>query len=267
MRGLRINAVLHFAALASVPESLEAPETYWRTNLDGTRHVVESMVETGVQRLVMSSTAAVYRHGLDRAIREDDPTDPFTPYGASKLAAEHLARDLARRHGMTAVALRFFSGAGADVDGRHGEARRHETHVVPLLLQVALGRRAEFQVFGTTLDTPDGSCIRDLISVQDLSEIHIRALTTPVGATFLACNVGSGKGVSVLQLLETARRVTGHPIPHLPADPRPGDPPVLVADISLARRLFDWRPRQSNTDAILRSAWAWHSGHPDGYPA
>lgn len=264
-RSCGITAVMHFAALASVPDSLRRPADYWRVNAMGTLSVLAAMRQAGVPRLVFSSTAAVYRHGLDRPIGEEDPTDPATPYGSSKRAAEWLIRDFALAHGLTAVGFRYFNGCGADEDGRHGEARRRETHVVPCLLAAALGDAPCFTLYGSDLPTRDGSCVRDFVSIQDLAEAHWLGLTGPMAAPFAVFNLGSGVGVTVLELLAAARRITGRPIPVRSAPPRPGDPPVLVADIGKARQQLGWRPRRSAPDQFLRTAWLWHRQHRQGY--
>ncbi len=264
---LDINGVIHAAALASVPESLEDPDGYWSVNLDGTRAVLQAMRAAGVRQLVMSSTAAVYRSGLAAPVSETDPLDPATPYGASKLAAELAARDQARRHGLDVVALRYFNAAGADADGCHGEARAHETHAIPLLLDTALGRRKAFEIFGKLWPTPDGSCVRDYVSITDLARAHILALTARLDAPFTVCNLGAGAGVSVRELVAAVRQITGRPVPVREAAPRPGDPAMLVADIRHAGQMLGWRPEQSSLDAILSSAWAWRRSHPGGYGA
>jgi UDP-glucose 4-epimerase len=264
MRDHGVTDVLHAAALASVPESFDRPDAYWRVNLDGTRSVMAAMLSAGAGRIVFSSTAAVYRHGAARPIREDDPLDPLTPYGSSKLAAAHLIRDLAARHGLTAVELRYFNASGADPDGQHGEARAHETHAIPLLLKTADGLRPVFDIFGDGFDTPDGTCIRDYVSVIDLAEAHLRAVTRPIPGGHAVCNLGAGQGVSVRELFELAREVTGRDIAHRVSPPRPGDPAWLVADITCAGAVLDWRPTLSLRD-ILRSAWAWQQARPTGY--
>lgn len=259
-----ISAVLHAAALASVPESFDQPEAYWRVNFDGTRSVMEAALANGVPRIVFSSTAAVYRHGAQRPIHEDDPLDPATPYGSSKLAAAHLIRDMAVKHGMTAVEFRYFNASGADADGQHGEDRAHETHVIPLLLKTAAGQRPAFDMFGTDFDTADGTCIRDYVAISDLADAHLRALTRPTPAPHVVCNLGGGTGVSVRELHAAAERVTGRSIPHRLSPPRAGDPAWLVADITRAAEVLEWRPTTGLSD-ILKTAWAWQDQNPGGY--
>jgi UDP-glucose 4-epimerase len=265
MRDLGVDAVLHTAALASVPESFERPNDYWSINFDGTRSVVEAMLQSGANRIIFSSTAAVYRHNKDRALREDDPLEPATPYGASKLAAELVIRDYARKYGLRGIAFRYFNAAGADVDGRHGEARSRETHAIPVMMEVALGRRPFFDVYGTALETRDGSCVRDYVSISDLVRAHRQALTAPLDEPYLVCNLGTGSGASVRELLQAGRRVTGQPIAHRDAPPRPGDPPFLVADGARARRVLGWTPSQSQLDSIVASTWKWYRTNPGKY--
>ncbi len=265
IRDLNIDSIIHFAALASVPNSLHQPAEYWSVNVQGTYSLLVAMMNTGVKRLVFSSTAAVYDLAGQSPFREDDALRPATPYGSSKLAAEYLIRDFARAYLMTAVALRYFNACGADADGMHGEARRDETHVCPLLMEVAVGNRPHFSIFGTDLDTRDGTCIRDMVSVQDLVQAHLLGLTCSLVEPFTVCNLGSGGGTSVLELLEKAREVTGRPIPHRVAEPRAGDPAVLIADISAAQRVLGWQPVCSDEASFLETAWKWHSNHPNGY--
>lgn len=260
-----ISHVVHLAALASVPESLLDPAGYWSVNLEGTRCLLEAMRQTGAHTLVLSSTAAVYAHGLGQPIREDDRTEPQTPYGASKLAAEHLLAGYAAAYGMAGMALRYFNAAGADADGQHGEAHRHETHAIPLLVQSALGQRPAFRLFGTDWPTPDGTCIRDFVSVLDLARAHLLALQRAEAGRLQIFNLGSGQGCSLRALLEAAQDLLGAPVPHLQEPPRPGDPARLVADITRARTELGWEPLHSDLCSILGSAIAWHRRAPQGY--
>jgi UDP-glucose 4-epimerase len=260
LRDRRIDHVVHFAARTSVPESILDPSGYWSTNVDGSRSLLEAMRATRVSRIVFSSTAAVYAHGFDRPIVETDPIAPATPYGTSKLAVEHLLQGYADAYGFGATALRYFNAAGADASGAHGEAHRHETHVIPLLVQTALGQRDVFRIFGSDWPTPDGSCIRDFIAVQDLAAAHLLALQKLETGKMERYNLGSGKGTSVLELLRAAQAVTGGAVAHSKEASRPGDPAMLVADISKAARGLGWQPRHSSPEAILANAWRWHKG-------
>lgn len=260
LRDRQITHVVHFAAKTSVPDSIRDPSGYWSTNVDGSRSLLEAMRVVGVRSIVFSSTAAVYAHGIERPICETDPILPATPYGTSKLAVEHLLQGYADGYGFGATALRYFNASGADADGAHGEAHRQETHVVPLVIQTALGQRGSFRVFGDRWSTPDGTCVRDFVSVQDLAEAHFLALCRLQTGRMERFNLGSGAGTSVGELLDAVARLSGRPVPHTIDAPRPGDPAVLVADISRARGGLGWSPRASRIDDILASAWRWHSG-------
>jgi UDP-glucose 4-epimerase len=259
LRACEIDHVVHFAAKISVPQSIDDPSGYWSTNVDGSRSLLEAMRSTGVKRIVFSSTAAVYAHGFDRPIRETDRIEPGTPYGTSKLAVEHLLQAWADAYGFGTTALRYFNASGADTDGLHGEAHREETHVLPLLIQAALGQRPGFKVFGTDWPTEDGSCIRDFVSVLDLAEAHLLALQALELGRMERYNLGSGSGSSVLSLLEAAEKVAGHPIPRSLEPRRAGDPPFLVADTTKAREKLGWTPKHSSLEDLLSSAFRWHS--------
>jgi UDP-glucose 4-epimerase len=259
LRRRRIDHVVHFAALISVPHSLADPSGYWSTNVDGSRSLLEAMRAEGVGRIVFSSTAAVYAHGFDRPIREDDRIAPATPYGTSKLAVEHLLEGYAHAYGIGATALRYFNAAGADLDGRHGEAHREETHAIPLIVQAALGQRPGFNLYGDQWDTPDGSCIRDFVSVVDLAEAHLLALQKLQPGAMRRFNLGSGSGTSVRELLAAASEIAGRPVPSRVEPPRPGDPARLVADTRRARDELGWVPQHSDARSLLKAAHAWHA--------
>ncbi len=260
LRDRDITHVVHFAALTSVPDSIRDPSGYWSINVDGSRSLLEAMRATGVGRIVFSSTAAVYAHGLDRPIRESDPIVPATPYGTSKLAVEHLLEGYCAAYGFGATALRYFNASGADADGLNGEAHRSETHVIPLLVQAALGQRPGFRVFGDAWPTPDGSCVRDFVSVLDLAEAHLLALQSLELGRMERFNLGSGQGTSVRALLDAAGRLSGRSIPHSVEAARPGDPAFLVADIARVRATLGWEPRRSGIEDILTTALRWHRG-------
>lgn len=264
LRDRDITHVVHFAGRTSVPESIKDPSGYWSSNVDGSRSLLDAMRMADVGRIVVSSTAAVYAHGFDRPIREDDPIAPATPYGTSKLAVEHLLQGYADAYGFSVTALRYFNACGADEDGRHGEAHRSETHVIPLVLQTALGQRGPFRIFGEHWGTPDGSCMRDFVSVLDLAEAHLLALLRLEPGRMERYNLGTGGGTSVKGLLAAAQRIVGHPIPHTIEGPRPGDPAILVADSARAQAALRWVPRHSDIGDILASAWKWHRAHGAG---
>ncbi|PZX17124.1 UDP-glucose 4-epimerase [Palleronia aestuarii] len=261
LRRRGIDHVVHLAALISVPDSITDPAGYWSVNTAGSMSLLEAMRAEGVGRIVFSSTAAVYAHGFDRPIREDDPIAPATPYGASKLAVEHLLEGYATGYGMAATALRYFNAAGADLDGRHGEAHRRESHAIPLVVEAALGNRAGFDVYGGEWDTPDGSCIRDFVSVIDLADAHLRALKRARPGVMARYNLGSGTGTSVREILAAAEAVTGRPVPSQVKPARPGDPARLIADTTRARTELGWTPRHSDAQSLLSAAIAWHGSY------
>jgi UDP-glucose 4-epimerase len=249
------DGVLHFAACSQVGESVADPEKYWRNNVGGTIELLAAMREAGVRRLVFSSTAAVYGEPAGTPITEDAATAPTNPYGASKLAVDQMITGECRAHGLAAVSLRYFNVAGAS-QGRYGERHDPESHLIPIVLQVAQGRRASISVFGDDYPTPDGTCVRDYIHVDDLAEAHLLALGAVGAGEHLICNLGNGNGFSVREVVETARRVTGHPIPETVAPRRAGDPAVLVASADRARDRLGWRPSRTDLAGIIADAWA-----------
>ncbi|MEU5049503.1 UDP-glucose 4-epimerase GalE [Streptomyces sp. NPDC021096] len=247
------DAVLHFAAFSQVGQSVAQPEAYWRNNVGGTLELLAAMRAAGVRRLVFSSTAATYGEPATVPITEDAPTLPTNPYGATKLAADHMISGECAAHGLAAVSLRYFNVAGAH--GRHGERHTPESHLIPLVLQVALGEREALCVHGEDYATPDGTCVRDYIHVADLAEAHLLALTAARPGEHLICNLGNGNGFSVREVVETARKVTGHAIPERTAARRPGDPAVLVASADRAAHRLGWRPARPDLAAIIEDAW------------
>jgi UDP-glucose 4-epimerase len=261
--GRGLDAVLHFAALALVPESVAHPERYWRTNVGGTLNVLEAMRGAGVARLVFSSTCATYGQPELVPIAEDAPERPTSPYGASKLAVDRMIGETCAAHGLGAVSLRYFNVAGAS--GPHGEDHDPETHLVPNVLRVALGREPHVEVYGTDYPTGDGTAVRDYIHVEDLAAAHLLALEAAAPGGHEVLNLGNGEGFSVSEVIETARAVTGHPIPAREAPRRPGDPPRLVAASERIRERLGWRPAKPRLETIVADAWAWHQAHPDGY--
>jgi len=261
-----VDCVMHFAALCLVGESVEHPVDYYRTNVCRTAALLDAMVRHGVGRLIFSSTAAVYGEPRQIPIREDDPTEPSNPYGRTKLAAEQLLADCDRAHGLRSVCLRYFNAAGADPAGAIGEDHRPETHLIPIVLQAALGMRPRVEVYGTDWDTPDGTCIRDYVHVQDLADAHVLAARHLLdGGASATYNLGCAQGLSVRQALDLARQVTGREIPVAESPRRRGDPARLVASSERIRGELGWRPRFEDPREIIETAWAWHSSHPQGY--
>lgn len=247
------DAVLHFAASSQVGESVAHPEKYWRNNVGGSLELLAAMRGAGIRRLVFSSTAAVYGEPAAGPLTEDAPAVPTNPYGATKLAVDHMIGAECTAHGLAAVSLRYFNVAGAY--GRHGERHDPESHLIPLVLQVALGEREAVSVFGDDYPTPDGTCVRDYIHVADLAEAHLLALGAARPGEHLICNLGNGNGFTVHEVIETARKVTGHAIPQLAAARRPGDPAVLVASAERARAVLGWRPTRCDLAGIVEDAW------------
>jgi UDP-glucose 4-epimerase len=257
-----VEAVLHFAALALVAESVEHPERYWENNLIGAYNLLGAMRANGVRKLVFSSTCATYGEPENVPISEDEPTAPVNSYGASKLAVDLMIRDECRAHGLAAASLRYFNVAGAS--GELGEDHEPETHLIPLVLQAAAGVREHVSVFGTDYPTRDGTAVRDYIHIEDLGEAHLLALDALEPGTHSVINLGVGDGYTVREVIEAARRVTGREIPVREEGRRPGDPPALVAANGRAREQLGWAPRRG-LDAIIADAWAWHQAHPRGY--
>jgi UDP-glucose 4-epimerase len=250
-----IDGVMHFAALIEAGESMKNPEIYFRNNSASTLSLLESMLATGVNRLVFSSTAAVYGEPESTPIREDAALRPTNAYGESKLLVERMLEWLNRIHGFRYASLRYFNVAGA-IDGR-GEAHEPESHLIPLILDVALGRRASIKVFGQDYPTPDGTCIRDYIHVADLAEAHIAALDHLLrGGATEAFNVGTGRGQTVMEVMRAVEEVTGRKVPYVIAPRRAGDTAELVADSAKLRRTLGWKPMRSDLNQIVRDAWA-----------
>jgi len=263
----KIDAVMHFAALALVGESVEKPQLYYRNNVFGSLCLLEAMRETGVRKIVFSSTTATYGTPAVMPIAETTPQQPINPYGFSKLVVERMLDDYATAHGFGFAALRYFNASGAAADGAIGEDHTPESHLIPIVLQVALGQRPAISIFGDDYPTPDGTCIRDYVHVEDLATAHLAALARLQAREGIKVNLGTGKGYSVREVIEACRKVTGHPIPATIAPRRPGDPPELVADARLARQLLDWIPKYTTIESIVESAWRWHRTHPRGYAA
>ena len=256
----RPDAVMHFAAFALVGESMEKPEMYFRNNVVGGVNLAEAMIRADVKKIVFSSTCATYGQPDTVPITEDESQKPANPYGESKLMFETILKWHQELHGIQPVFLRYFNACGATE--RFGEDHLPESHLIPIILQVAQGKRDSLSIFGDDYETPDGTCIRDYIHVVDLAQAHRLALTADVSGAF---NLGNGNGYSVKEVIDVAREVTGHPIPANIAPRRPGDPARLVADARKARTVLGWDPQLADLKTIIESAWAWHQAHPDGY--
>ncbi|MEM6571706.1 MAG: UDP-glucose 4-epimerase GalE [Planctomycetota bacterium] len=262
------SAVIHFAAKCYVGESVTDPATYYRENVHYTWNLLEEMRAAGVRDIVFSSTCATYGEPNEVPIPDDHPQDPINPYGRTKLHMEHMMRDYSRAYGLRYAALRYFNAAGAAVAGGIGEDHHPETHLIPLVLQVALGQREKILIFGEDYETRDGTCIRDYIHVDDLGDAHLRALChLQAGKGDLECHLGTGSGFTVKEIVEAAREITGHPIPAEIVERREGDPAVLVAGGSKARDVLGWVPDRGDVRDVIRDAWAFHSSHPTGYSA
>jgi len=257
------EAVMHFAALIEAGESMKVPERYFRNNTATTLTLLETMLEHGVNRLVFSSTAALYGDPERIPIEESDQLCPTNAYGESKLLVERMLQWFHRIHGFRYASLRYFNAAGATPE--RGEAHEPESHLIPLVLQVALGQRKQIEIYGTDYPTPDGTCVRDYIHVVDLATAHQLALDALSRHEKLIYNLGNGRGFSVREVLEVARRVTGHPIPAPESPRRPGDPAVLVASSNKIQLELHWKPRFTDLENIVRSAWDWHRSRPNGY--
>jgi UDP-glucose 4-epimerase len=265
LREKRIEAVMHFAALALVGESVQQPHLYYANNVVGSFHLLEAMRQVGVTKLVFSSSTATYGVPPQMPIAESAPQQPINPYGFSKLAVERMLDDYAAAYGLASAALRYFNAAGAAADGSLGEDHTPESHLIPLVLQVALGQRPDITILGDDYPTPDGTCIRDYVHVEDLAEAHLAALDRLQPGKTLKLNLGTGRGYSVREVIDACRRVTGHAIPAVAAPRRPGDPPELVADCRLASETLGWSPRYTTIESIVETAWRWHRTHPRGY--
>ena len=262
----RIDAVIHFAAYSLVGESVTNPLKYYDNNLYGTKVLLEAMIKNNVNKIVFSSTAATYGEPENIPILESDRTCPTNPYGETKLAMEKMFHWASKAHGLNYGSLRYFNACGADATGQIGEAHNPESHLIPLVLQVPNGKRESVSIYGTDYDTPDGTCIRDYIHVTDLAEAHILAVEYLAnGGESDIFNLGNGVGYSVREVIETARSVTGHPIPATEVPRRAGDPARLVASGEKAKKILGWEPKIKKLDEIIASAWKWHSTHPNGY--
>lgn len=260
-----IDAIMHFAALSLVGESMREPLSYLGDNVENAINLMRAALAHDVGKFVLSSTANLFGDGGSEPIGEDAPVVPGSPYGESKNIIERMLAWLDRTHGLRSACLRYFNAAGADPSGVRGEAHDPETHLIPNVLAVALGQKPALEIFGDDYATQDGTCVRDYVHVLDLASAHILALEA-LDRGSVRYNLGNGAGYSVKQVIEAARRVSGHAIPMTVGPRRPGDPPVLVASSERIKQELGWRPRYADLETIVETAWNWHRAHPNGYP-
>ena len=261
----RIEAVMHFAAFIQVAESVEQPLKYYQNNFCNTQNLLAAMETAAVDKLVFSSTAAVYGTPQKIPITEDCPKNPINPYGQSKWAAERMCHYQSQDGKLRYASLRYFNACGAGGNASLGEDHRPESHLVPLIIQAAMGKRDSISIFGTDYDTPDGTCIRDYIHIDDLCEAHLLALDGLSSSTELVYNLGNGSGYSVREVIQTVRNVSGRDFKVIEAPRRPGDPPILTADAARAKEELGWQPQKPRLEDMILSAWQWHKENPEGY--
>ena len=261
-----IEAVMHFAAFIEVGESVAEPLKYYRNNFCATQNLLSAMETVGVRKFIFSSTAAVYGIPKNIPITEDSPTEPINPYGQSKLAVEKMCRDQAQAEKLLYASLRYFNTCGAGNNASLGEDHRPESHLIPLIIQAAMGKRPEIKIYGTDYPTPDGTCIRDYIHIDDLCRAHLLALNKLEQSCELICNLGNQRGHSVREVIETAKKVSGKNFKVVESERRPGDVPILTADATKARTELGWKIEKPELEEMVATAWRWHQKHPDGYP-
>jgi UDP-glucose 4-epimerase len=261
-----IEAVMHFAAFIEVGESVQTPLKYYRNNLSCTQNLLSAMEAVGVEKFVFSSTAAVYGIPQQIPITEDCPTEPINPYGQTKLDVERMCCYQSRAEKLRYASLRYFNACGAGNNATIGEDHRPESHLIPLTIQAAMGKRDDIKIFGTDYDTPDGTCIRDYIHVDDLCRAHLLVLNKLDQKRELIYNLGNGKGFSVREVIETVKQVSGKDFKVVTTERRPGDPPILTSDAAKVRNELGWKPEKPELEGMVSSAWKWHNEHPDGYP-
>lgn len=265
MQDFKPDAVMHFAAATYVGESVSNPEYHYRNNIGGTLSLLGAMREVGVKRMLFSSTCATYGMNPKVPMGEDSAQEPFSPYARTKLAVEWMIRDFAHAYGMGFTLLRYFNASGADADGKHGEDHRPENHLIPLVLDVALGKRTHIDVYGTDYPTPDGTCLRDYVHTADLAQAHRLAIAATTDKTAEVFNIGTGVGQSVFEIIAACEAVTGKKIEYKVCPRRPGDPPALVASPLKLMRELAWKPQYTNIKDTIATAWEWHRNHPNGY--
>lgn len=262
----KVDAVMHFAAFAAVGESVADPKKYYGNNIGKSLDMLEVMLEFGVKQMIFSSSAATFGEPETIPIPEDHPKNPTNPYGRSKLMLEEILKEYETAYGLRSISLRYFNASGADPSGRIGEDHEPEHHLIPLILYVALGKRDSITVFGSDWPTPDGTCVRDYIHVTDLAQAHCLALDAlRDGKTTTQYNLGNGNGYSVLEVIKMVEKITGKKINAVMGDRRPGDPAVLVASSEKITKELNWDPKFPDLETIVKTAWDWHSNHPNGY--
>jgi UDP-glucose 4-epimerase len=266
LKKYKIEAVIHFAALIEVGESLQQPLKYYHNNLSNTERLLSAMEATGVEKLVFSSTAAVYGMPRKVPITEDSPTKPINPYGETKLAAEKICHFQSQTGKLAVASLRYFNACGAGANGTLGEDHRPESHLIPRVIRTAMGKHSEVQIYGTDYPTPDGTCIRDYIHIDDLCRAHLLALNKLEQSRELVYNLGNNNGHSVKEVIETAKKVSGKDFKVVAADRRPGDAPILTSDATKAIDELGWKIELPELEKIVETAWKWHNENPDGYP-
>jgi len=262
----KINAVMHFVALIEVGESVQAPLKYYHNNLSNTQTLLSAMEATGVEKFVFSSTAAVYGMPKKVPITEDSPKEPINPYGETKWAVERMCHYQSQTGKLRYAALRYFNACGAGNNTSLGEDHRPESHLIPLAIQAAMGKRKEVEIYGTDYPTPDGTCIRDYIHIEDLCRAHLLALKKLEENSELVYNLGNNTGYSVKEVIEAVKKVSGKDFKVVAADRRPGDAPILTSDATKAMTELGWKPEITELEEIVSTAWQWHNEHPDGYP-
>jgi len=265
LRDMRADAIMHFAAEISVEESVIAPKSHYRNNIYGTMSVLDAMRDANVPRILFSSTCAVYGTAPQSPMAEDATKNPYSPYARTKLAVEWMIQDYSAAYGFGCSILRYFNAAGASKEGNFGEDHAPESHLIPIVLQVHLKQRGELRIYGNDYPTPDGTCIRDYIHVDDLAAAHHLTINATEPGTQSIYNVGTGLGTSVIEIMNACEDVTGQAIPHEIAERRPGDAPILIADPSKIVNELGWKPKHRGIKPIIETAWKWHRKHPDGY--
>jgi len=265
LKDRRIEAVMHFAAFIEVGESVAQPLLYYHNNVSNTQNLLSAMTETGVEKFVFSSSASVYGMPAKVPINEEMPTRPINPYGQTKLAVEKMCHWQSMTGRLQYAVLRYFNACGAGCDARLGEDHRPESHLIPLIIQAAMGRREDIKIYGTDYPTPDGTCIRDYIHIQDLCGAHLLALNKLDEKQELIYNLGNGKGYSVREVIDTVKKVSGTDFKVTAAERRPGDPPVLTSDASKAKQELGWQTEFGDMETIVSTAWEWHNKYPNGY--